>query len=52
MASRGAVLAARRRLGFGASGKPEHFLVLQADLFARTTKALQSEIEGRRSGLG
>ena len=34
MANRGAVLAARRRLGFGASGKPEHFLVLQADLFA------------------
>lgn len=34
MASRGSVLVSRRRLGFAAPGTAEHFLVLQADLFA------------------
>jgi mRNA-degrading endonuclease toxin of MazEF toxin-antitoxin module len=34
MAKRGEVLVARRRLGFGAEGKREHFLVLQCDLLA------------------
>ncbi len=34
MAKRGDVLVARRRLGFGAEGKREHFLVVQSDLLA------------------
>lgn len=31
MAKRGEVLVARRKLGFGAEGKVEHFAVLQSD---------------------
>lgn len=34
MAKRGEVLVARRRLGFGAEGRREHFAVLQSDLLA------------------
>lgn len=32
MAKRAEVLVARRRLGFGAEGRREHFVVLQSDL--------------------
>lgn len=31
MAKRGEVLVARRKLGFGAEGKAEHFVVVQSD---------------------
>jgi mRNA-degrading endonuclease toxin of MazEF toxin-antitoxin module len=31
VAKRGEVLVARRKLGFGEGGKPEHFVVLQSD---------------------
>jgi mRNA-degrading endonuclease toxin of MazEF toxin-antitoxin module len=34
VAKRGEVLVARRRLGFGAEGGREHFVVLQSDLLA------------------
>ena len=34
MAKRADILVARRRLGFGAEGRREHFLVVQSDLLA------------------
>jgi hypothetical protein len=34
VAKRAEVLVARRRIGFGQDGRPEHFVVLQADLLA------------------
>ena len=34
MARQGDVLIAKRRLGFGAPGRAEHFVVLQSDAFA------------------
>ena len=40
MASRGDVLVARKRLGFGAVGRREHFVVVQADLVATLDTAL------------
>lgn len=45
MAKRGDVLVARRRLGFGAEGKREHFLVLQSDLLAGIETAVAAPLD-------
>ena len=37
MGKRGDVLVARRRLGFGTEGRPEHFVVVQSDHLALET---------------
>ena len=45
MAKRADVLVARRRLGFGAQGKREHFVVLQSDLLAGIETAVVAPLD-------
>ena len=44
-ASRGDVLVARRRLGFGADGSREHFVVVQADLLTDLETVLVAPLD-------
>jgi mRNA-degrading endonuclease toxin of MazEF toxin-antitoxin module len=45
VARRGEVLVARRRLGFGAEGKREHFVVVQSDLLAGMETVLVAPLD-------
>jgi mRNA-degrading endonuclease toxin of MazEF toxin-antitoxin module len=45
VAKRAEVLVARRRLGFGAGGRKEHFVVLQSDLLSSLETAVVAPLD-------
>jgi mRNA-degrading endonuclease toxin of MazEF toxin-antitoxin module len=45
MAKRGDVLVARRKLGFGAEGRREHFVVVQSNLLATLETVLVAPLD-------
>jgi mRNA-degrading endonuclease toxin of MazEF toxin-antitoxin module len=50
VAKRGEVLVMRRRLGFGAAGRGEHFAVVQSDLIAGLDTALVCPLDADAPG--
>lgn len=45
MAKRADILTARRRLGFGADGRREHFVVIQSDLLSGIDTAIVAPLD-------